>query len=82
MDSTRTTLTPAERNELAAVDTLRAALAAQFGTRVTVGRAARFRGDPAFVAAVGGRLGPLSYDGPLGALRALGAGHLPPLGGA
>lgn len=36
MDSTRTTLTPAERNELAAVDTL----------------------------------------------RALGAGHLPPLGGA
>ena len=82
MDSTRTTLTLAERNELAAVDTLRAALAAQFGTRVTVGRAARFRGDPAFVATVGGRLGPPSYDGPLGAVRALGAGHLPPQGGA
>jgi hypothetical protein len=70
-------MTPAERAELAAVETLRAALSAQFSTRVTVGRADRFRGDPAFVAAVGGRLGPLSYDGPLGALRALGAGHLP-----
>lgn len=71
-------MTPAERNELAAVETLRAALSAQFGTRVTVGRADRFRGDPAFVAACNGRLGPMSYDGPLGALRALGAGHLPP----
>ena len=69
-------LTPAERAELAAVETLRAALSEQFRTRVTVGRAARFRGDPAFVAVLNGRLGPLSYDGPLGALRALGAGHL------
>jgi len=67
-----TALTPSERTELAA----------QFGARVTVGRAARFRCDPAFVAAVGGRLGPLSYDGPLGALRALGTGHLPPQGEA
>ena len=72
-----TGLTPSERAELAAVDGLRAALSQQFGTRVTVGRADRFRGDPAFVAACDGRLGPLSYDGPLGALRALGAGHLP-----
>lgn len=71
-------MTPAERAEAAAVETLRAAISAQFSARVTVGRADRFRGDPAWVATCNGRPGPLSYDGPLGALRALGAGHLPP----
>jgi hypothetical protein len=75
MNTMRTNLTASEHRELAAIDALRATLSAQFGARVTVSRADRFRGDPAWVAAVGGRPGPLSYDGPMGALRALGAGH-------
>lgn len=70
-----TYLTPKERAELDAARAMCATLSAQFGARVTVGRADRFRGDPAFVAACNGRLGPLSYDGPLGALRALASGH-------
>lgn len=74
--TTRTTyLTPTERAELDAVESLRATLRAQFGTTVTVRRADRFRGDPAFIASMDGRTGPISYDGPLGALRALAAGH-------
>lgn len=73
--NTTTYLTPKERAELDAVCAMCATLSAQFGTRVTVRRADRFRGDPAFVAAMDGRTGPLSYEGPLGALRALASGH-------
>ena len=75
MRCARTILTLAEQRELAAVEALRAALSAQLGAEVTVGRANRGRDDPAFEAVVSGRRGPLSYDGPLGALRALAAGH-------
>lgn len=76
MSMTHTTyLTPSERAELDAIASMCATLSAQFGARVTVRRADRFRDDPAFVASMDGRTGPLSYDGPLGALRALASGH-------
>lgn len=71
-----TNLTARESAEMTAIETLCAALSAQFGAPVTVRRAARFRGDPAFIASCGGRDAGLSYDGPMGALRVLGAGAL------